>query len=605
MTVVDRLQAIEALASDFSLKYPDVFKIHKDVQFQASHGGIGIQLLSPIQAGEILLVIPHAARITYANTCPGIELSLSLQPTTDKHNKNDKTVPLTTVVQAIGKKVSETGMVDAKDATLMAILMYVLQNPANYESLIRTWPSPEDLDAMVGWTESELDGLKGTHAEYMIRTGAMVHDNVFESVLQVLQEYDVVQSFGGSNSNSTSNNVDEHLRDRFVYAWQLTQSRCHDGKADNLSADIIPLVEMLSGAPEHSSTINVQLQTVTWNEIKDLFQQDTTSTSTSTSTLPTIVDDDTHCSLIVATQFIPQGSELVLSYGTVPPSGFLYKYGYCPEPFLQEPKQLRVDTVSLCYPPELLPDVNDLNRIRALQQYQYPATEQELTDNDAADFNFVLSHEELKKYQAPLSGLGQETPKYEPDEPEALRALRRYIMLAALGTDQTVTSFLETQELQGQFTLQEIGRFLLQVVDYNLDRMASAAVLLDITAATNKGNKAAAIALYQKLYREALCQWRHAICRYFQVFSAADDSQEIRKLMDMDYLSVPTPNDLKCNGCSVCGSTFNAKRCARCKQVAYCCKEHQTKHWKLHKIFCVPIIVQAEKESPTDDEKKE
>jgi hypothetical protein len=270
-----------------------------------------------------------------------------------------------------------------------------------------------------------------------------------------------------------------------------------------------------------------------------------------------------------------------------------------------------VDTVSLWYPPELLPNVNDVNRIRALQQYQYPATELELTD----DFNFVVVHEELKKYSAPLTGLGQETPKYEHDEPEALRALRRYVMVAVLGTDQTVQSFLETQKLQGQFTLQEIGRFLLQVVDYNLDRIMAKAVSVDdvttiaeTTTTTNKkGNKNATIALYQKLYREALCQLRHVICRYYQVFSAADDSQEIRKLMDMDYLSVPTPTNLKCNGCSVCGSTFNAKRCARCKQVAYCGKEHQTKHWKLHKTFCVPIalVVQAEKEQPTNDEKKE
>jgi hypothetical protein len=546
-------------------------------------------LLNSIHAGEILLVIPHASRITYANTCPGMDLPLT--------RDDNKTVPLTTVVRAIGKKVAATGMVDAKDATLMAILMYVLQNPTNYESLIRTWPSPQDLDAMVGWTERELEGgLKGTHVECMIRTGAMVHDHVFESVLHVLQDYDVLPSFGG-RSDSSCSGVDDNLRDRFLYAWQLTQSRCHDGKEDNVSADIIPLVEMISGAPEHSATINVQLQNVTWNEVKKLFQQQDTTTSSSRTTND---NDDTHCSLIVATQFIPQGSELVLSYGTVPPSGFLYKYGYCPEPFFQESKQLRVDTISLWYPPELLPDVNDFNRIRALQQYQYPAMEQELTDN--GDFTFFLCHEELKKYQAPLGGLGEETPKYENDEPEALRALRRYIMLAALGTNQTVQTFLETQTLQGQFTLQAIGRFLLQVVDYNLDRMA-ASVNIDVTAETNNG-KDATIALYQKLYREALCQWRHAICRYYQIFSAADDSEEIRKLMDMDYLSVPTPKDLKCNGCSVCGSTFNAKRCARCKQVAYCCKEHQSKHWKLHKMFCVPIVVQAEKE-PTDDEKKE
>lgn len=38
--------------------------------------------------------------------------------------------------------------------------------------------------------------------------------------------------------------------------------------------------------------------------------------------------------------------------------------------------------------------------------------------------------------------------------------------------------------------------------------------------------------------------------------------------------------------CATCGSNENLLRCARCKSVFYCSREHQKKHWKLHKSIC-------------------
>lgn len=45
------------------------------------------------------------------------------------------------------------------------------------------------------------------------------------------------------------------------------------------------------------------------------------------------------------------------------------------------------------------------------------------------------------------------------------------------------------------------------------------------------------------------------------------------------------------NGCAVCGVHLQPDgtklfRCSRCKSVQYCSKEHQKKHWKLHKMMC-------------------
>lgn len=40
------------------------------------------------------------------------------------------------------------------------------------------------------------------------------------------------------------------------------------------------------------------------------------------------------------------------------------------------------------------------------------------------------------------------------------------------------------------------------------------------------------------------------------------------------------------DSCVVCGSTGELKRCAKCKVVKYCGREHQVQHWTTHKITC-------------------
>lgn len=43
------------------------------------------------------------------------------------------------------------------------------------------------------------------------------------------------------------------------------------------------------------------------------------------------------------------------------------------------------------------------------------------------------------------------------------------------------------------------------------------------------------------------------------------------------------------NVCNVCGINRNLLRCARCKSVFYCSKEHQRSDWKCHKLTCFQI----------------
>lgn len=48
--------------------------------------------------------------------------------------------------------------------------------------------------------------------------------------------------------------------------------------------------------------------------------------------------------------------------------------------------------------------------------------------------------------------------------------------------------------------------------------------------------------------------------------------------------------------CGTCEKNDNLQQCARCKRVMYCCREHQTQHWKVHKIECRKIKL-AQRES--------
>lgn len=59
-----------------------------------------------------------------------------------------------------------------------------------------------------------------------------------------------------------------------------------------------------------------------------------------------------------------------------------------------------------------------------------------------------------------------------------------------------------------------------------------------------------------------------------------DDELEAESIMDIYFFA---------NACHVCrayGKGVELKRCSKCKSIAYCCREHQKKHWPRHKLLC-------------------
>ena len=43
--------------------------------------------------------------------------------------------------------------------------------------------------------------------------------------------------------------------------------------------------------------------------------------------------------------------------------------------------------------------------------------------------------------------------------------------------------------------------------------------------------------------------------------------------------------------CELCGRSDNLKVCARCRSVSYCSKDHQTRHWTIHKRNCKELAM--------------
>lgn len=69
--------------------------------------------------------------------------------------------------------------------------------------------------------------------------------------------------------------------------------------------------------------------------------------------------------------------------------------------------------------------------------------------------------------------------------------------------------------------------------------------------------------------------------------------------VEVHYYPPPSEEEMRWGGqsplgCAVCGRPYQENgnplmRCTRCKNINYCCREHQKLDWKLHKLDCKPI----------------
>ncbi len=62
-------------------------------------------------------------------------------------------------------------------------------------------------------------------------------------------------------------------------------------------------------------------------------------------------------------------------------------------------------------------------------------------------------------------------------------------------------------------------------------------------------------------------------------------SMHINKIQNFKLITILEGNKSKQRECVVC-KKLNAKLCGNCKTVAYCSRECQLSHWKVHKPLC-------------------
>jgi hypothetical protein len=392
---------------------------------------------------------------------------------------------------------------------------------------------------------------------------------------------------------------------------------------EEISTAILPIVDLTNGLPTGCKGINVRIETEFWNVIRrQLPNMTTTNTNTNTGKGKKTRDDASlrfPATALIAVGDLAAHTELLLDYGALPPSSFLVKYGCIPSPFLYEPQNLLVDSILLQYPPSLAPPPHDTARIQALERNCYPTTLSELEG-----FLTWLTPHDLQPLQrqlpvAPPSPesfflMGGTAPPVQLNyiEPESLRMLRQYLILAKVGDDALVQTFLETSRIRGQINPKELGLCLIQIIDYNLSLLYTPGGTTSVNDKSGSGTTKSTTELealhkddqtltyiqrtctiQRILYRDALAQWRHVLCRFYGLASLVDETGQSASILAASRKLLPLPPPPPClepgEGCAVCGKTIPLKRCSQCKQVGYCCREHQRADWKFHKKACVVV----------------
>jgi hypothetical protein len=80
--------------------------------------------------------------------------------------------------------------------------------------------------------------------------------------------------------------------------------------------------------------------------------------------------------VVLVLKYTSQGEELLISYGDIPPSAFIFKYGCLPEQLLAP--SVTMDRVLMWVPPSFAPAGVDADRASALSNNGYPATAAEV-----------------------------------------------------------------------------------------------------------------------------------------------------------------------------------------------------------------------------------
>jgi len=565
---VDRLQATKLLIKRLHADYPtEGFKISPNIDFVIqSDSGVSVVAKQKINKDEILIVIPEAARLTARSILPSRlmkQLSKDIAKKSQFQELQKMLVPseytfAVAIMKVIGRKDSDR------------IDFYVGQ--------ALTWPSERMMKdtSWFYWDVSSVQQVWNQSRMFIdfeeLRANVdSTFNNIIYPILLKNNPDDYIDESLPSNQDAGAAQK-EKLYNTFVYSLALLWSRSHEGydKDDDSSGVIVPIVELINGHSDRidevvkkgkkneTSVINVSIAHGKWPFIRGSLFRD---------------ECDLPCSAVYATRDIDEGGELIISYGDLSPTGFAFKYGCIPMDFIKHHNIM--SDLSIFCDPNLIPDCS--MRRKCLEKKDFPLDE--LKSNK----KLALAH-----CTWPDTSLQHDMDGYET---EFIASMRHFIILAScrLMEDETNRNY-RTGKLRGLLYNSEAFRRLCDLFQYNIELLGGEASSADDAAKASSPDAPSwekCCLLARIAYRESLLMWQRALS-----LKAKDADGNSAMLATQFGWDVRTNSDIPSLGlgCQVCGRSYPALRCGKCKsvgrQVQYCCRGHQVLGWREHKMFC-------------------
>jgi len=615
---------IQAYQEQYNSSTSFSFFVSPLISFVATdeYGSIAVHAREDIPPNTLLLQMPKKTRVTtYSRDKVLQKLLKDLEISYQQHADD----VITTNVPGEMSKLQ--GIIEYGELALAVVLMHALAKSANADDnvkkeesilykVLQTWPTLEELRGCCSIWEpsrdrenseqlSAWDLLQGTYTVEMLRLTYTAHKFLLQTIVQpVLERHALAELFATTND---TNGVKPSISDAYWHASYLVRSRAYEdslpqksNKSQQKRPNMMPLVDLINGLATSCASLG-KVNVYVDHSAKD-------GMTTVTSLGPSFNCKDSNES-----SAIKAGTELIVSYGDHSVTGFISRYGCCPQEMVACFEHV-TDDVLLRLPRSLGPP--DRLQVWACQEMGYPST------SDAVEqYKCFLPHSSLAPFSDQMQantfvlfggkdggGLfseGDILQTYYRQIPQ-LAVLCQYLEMCHMASEQEVICAVNTQQLRVEGAMElHVSHMLQLAVDHTItDRtdLNSSVNQLDSENANADTTPLDLVTAYRAriFQRDALAQWRHAFSQRHGFPSEHTETAYYGKYMEGQFKDhfwlpkLPKATAPECllssGGCRFCGRTVKLLSCGKCGIMKYCSKDHQKADWKYHKKLCDPNL---------------